>query len=77
MDSDIRALLNKIKWDENRDLLQLRVSYIDRGSLGDTSVVTGPEIVDIQQHFFETAEAMIPFHRIIMIRYDDEVLFRR
>lgn len=77
MDSDIRAVLNKIKWDENCDLSQLRVSYVDRGCPGGTSIVTGTDIVDIKQHFFELNEAMIPFHRIIAIRYGDEVLFSR
>lgn len=77
MDSDIRAVLNKIKWDERCDSSQLRVSYVDRGRPGNRNVATGEDIADIKQHFFATADAMIPFHRIITIRYGDEVLFSR
>ncbi len=77
MESDIRAMLNKAKWDEHRDMSQLRVSYVDRGQPGDCSVVTGDDIIDIKQHFFVIADAMIPFHRVIAIRYGDEVVFQR
>lgn len=77
MDSDIRAILNKIKWDESCHMSQLRVSYIDRGRPGNRNVASGEDIVDIKQHFFETADALIPFHRIMVIRYGDAVLFRR
>ena len=77
MDSDLRAVLNKIKWDENCDLSLLRVSYIDRGRPRDIGIVIGTDIVDIKQNFFELNDKMIPFHRIIMIRYDDKVLFSR
>jgi hypothetical protein len=77
MESDIRALLNRIRWDERCDLSQLEVSYVDRGRPGDVNVARGDDIVDVMQHFFRTAEGMIPFHRIIEIRYDGEVLFAR
>ncbi|MBS3772649.1 MAG: DUF504 domain-containing protein [Candidatus Thermoplasmatota archaeon] len=77
MDSDIRAVLNRIIWDERCNLSRLRVSYVDRGQPGDTSVATGDDIVDVMQHFFKTADGMIPFHRIITIWYDGEVVFSR
>ncbi len=77
MESDIRALLNRIRWDERCNLSQLEVSYVDRGRPGDVNIARGDDIVDVTQHFFEINGAMIPFHRIIAIRYRGEVLFAR
>lgn len=53
MDSDIRAILNKIKWDESCHMSQLRVSYIDRGRPGNRNVASGEDIVTSSSTFLK------------------------
>jgi hypothetical protein len=71
----VRDILNKIKW--TKDLNKVTIWYVHRGALGNIKMISGDEIISIGRSFLETSTAMIPYHRITKILYDDEVLFNR
>ena len=71
----VRDILNKIKW--TKDLKKVTIWYVHRGALGNTKMISGDEIISIGRSFLETSTAMIPYHRITKILYEDEVLFNR
>jgi len=72
---NLRTLLNELKW--TKDLTRVEVWYRHRGAPNDTMVLTGADIIDIGRSFLETPTASIPFHRILKICYDGQVLFDR
>jgi uncharacterized protein (UPF0248 family) len=71
----IRDILNEIKW--TKDLKQVTVWYIHRGAVGNMKCITGEEIIDIGKSFLQTRTAMIPFHRIVKIVFNDQTVFDR
>ena len=75
--NQIRDILNELRWKEGCNLSEVEIWYIHRGSLGNTRVVKGSNIIAIHKTFVETAEAMIPHHRIFRITYRDTILFER
>jgi uncharacterized protein (UPF0248 family) len=72
---NLRRLLNEIKW--TKDLQRIEIWYLHRGAPHDTKMVTGAEIVSLGRSFLETTQATIPYHRIIKVFYDGEILFDR
>jgi len=73
----VREILNKAKWDERMDFDQLEVVYLHRGAPNDLKTISGREIVHIGTSFLSLNEAEIPYHRIVKILYEGEVLFER
>ncbi|MEW5759133.1 MAG: RNA repair domain-containing protein [Candidatus Thermoplasmatota archaeon] len=71
-----RDVLNKIKWGGG-DLKKAEIWYIHRGVPGNYKIVNGSEILKIEKGFFILENASIPYHRIIKIIYDGEVIFER
>jgi len=73
-----RELLNEIKW-KGYDISKCKIYYINRGSPDDTAVVEGSQIIKIDKGFLILEgipyERYIPYHRIIKIEYDDEIIF--
>lgn len=72
-----RDILNKIKWDSNYDFNLIQIWYLHRGSLNNTKIITGKDILEIQKTFIKTVSAMIPMHRILKIKYNEKTLFKR
>ena len=72
---NLRNLLNEIKW--TKDLQKIEIWYLHRGAPHDTKVISGAEIISLGRSFLETASATIPYHRIIKVLYDGEILFDR
>ncbi len=74
-----RLLLNEIKW--RFDLNRCRVYYIHRGAPGDVKVVGGIDIKNIERGFLVlngiVEDVYIPYHRIIRIEYEGQVIFER
>ncbi len=74
-----RLLLNEIKW--RFDLGRCRVYYVHRGAPGDTRIVGGNAIKNIDRAFLVLAgdveDVYIPYHRIFRIDYDDQMIFER
>lgn len=72
-----KDVINDLKWREDRDLAKAKIYYVHRGSPGNEKIISGLDIQDMENSFFSTAEAMIPYHRIFRIDYDDETIFQR
>jgi uncharacterized protein (UPF0248 family) len=62
-----RELLNKLKWTVGESLDEAVIWYLHRGAPEDRMAVRGSEIQSIDRVFFETGEAVIPYHRILKI----------
>jgi len=72
-------ILNEIKWREDLDLSKCEVHYRHRGVPNDVKTIKGNEIRKIKRPFMllenESKITLIPYHRVIKIIYDDEVVF--
>lgn len=75
--STAREVLNELKWRLNKDFGKVEVHYVHRGAPGDMMVLKGTEIMSLDQLFFHTETATIPYHRIFLITYESEEVFRR
>ena len=71
----IREILNEMKW--TKDLKKVTIWYIHRGALHDMKCISGSDIIDIGRSFLETTTASIPYHRIIKILYENDIVFDR
>jgi len=72
-------ILNEIKWREDLDLSNSEVQYTHRGAPNDIKIIKGSDIRAIKKPFMllddETKITLIPYHRIVKIIYDGEVVF--
>ncbi|MDD3492684.1 MAG: RNA repair domain-containing protein [Candidatus Thermoplasmatota archaeon] len=75
MGSDIRECLNRMRWHESYDFDQVRVWYLNRGSPGERTCISGADIIDLESHFVLTEQGAIPYHRILSIRYAGRTIF--
>lgn len=71
----IREILNEMKW--TKDLKKVTIWYTHRGALHDMKCISGNEITEIGRSFLETTVASIPYHRIIKIFYETDIVFDR
>ena len=70
-------VLNELKWREDHDVDIAEIWYTHRGAPGDTMIIKGSEIIELQHSFMELAEAMIPYHRILKIVYEGQVIWQK
>lgn len=70
-----REVLNELKWRTDLDLRMAEISYVDRGSPGDTKTVSGSEVTELGRSFFRVGDTEIPYHRIKKIVYRGVVLY--
>ena len=70
-----RKVLNELRWKPEEDLAEAWITYVHRGAPGDERSISGKDIVELEQSFFVTEDAKIPFHRIKWIHYRGRVLF--
>ncbi|AGB05378.1 hypothetical protein AciM339_1525 [Aciduliprofundum sp. MAR08-339] len=73
----VRKTLNEYKWRRDRDFNLIEVHYIDRLSSRGYSILHGSDIVDMGDKFIFTKNGMIPYHRVIRILYDGQIIFER
>lgn len=59
------------------ELSNAEIWYVHRGAKNDTKIIKGSEIKEIERSFIELDEAMIPYHRIFKIVYEDKVIYYR
>ncbi|HIE31060.1 MAG TPA: DUF504 domain-containing protein [Methanosarcinales archaeon] len=72
-----RDILNEIKW-RGYPMHECTVHYLHRGAPGNTRTVRGSAIARLGHSFFEIEDGVsIPYHRIRMIEYRDEVVYRK
>lgn len=67
--------MNKLKWTLGESLDEATVWYLHRGAPGDRISIGGDRILSLDRGFFETDEAVIPYHRILKIEYRGKVIF--
>lgn len=72
-----RDVLNRLKWTADEDICEAIVWYVHRGAPGDMMHVRGSEILSLGRGFFDTADASIPYHRVLRIEYRGRVIFER
>jgi uncharacterized protein (UPF0248 family) len=73
----VHEVLNELKWREDKELAQAEIWYVHRGAPNDTMMIKGSEIIALQRSFMKLSEAMIPYHRILKIVYDGEVIWQK
>ena len=72
-----RDILNELKWKQDCNLEQAEIWYINRGAPNDTKIISGKDIVKLEKSFMQTTTAMIPYHRIFKIIYEEKIIFKR
>ena len=72
-----RDVLNRLKWTQGEALEEAKIWYVHRGVPGDIMEISGSEVKLLDKGFFETEEAMIPYHRIVRIDYKGLNVFLR
>ncbi len=75
--NQIRDILNEFRWKEECNLSDVEIWYVHRGSVCNTRNIKGSDIIAVHKTFVETADAMIPHHRIFRIMYRDTIVFER
>lgn len=70
-----KPILNEIKW-RGLDMEKCEIDVLHRGAPGDRITIRGSEI-SLGRSFFTYGETMIPYHRILRIRYDGRTVFVR
>ena len=70
-----REILNKLRWTVGESLDDATIWYLHRGAPGDRLSLKGSMIASLDKAFFETDEAVIPYHRILRIEYRGKVIF--
>jgi len=73
----VRKILNEYKWREDRDFSLIEVHYIDRLNPQGYAVLKGDDIVDMGSKFIFTKKGMIPYHRVIRILYNGEIIYEK
>jgi uncharacterized protein (UPF0248 family) len=69
-----REVLNRMKWVGG--LNGVVVTYVHRGGPDDMEYVKGEDITELGRSFFTVREGRIPYHRILKIEKDGEVVFQ-
>lgn len=70
-----REILNRLKWTVGESLDDATIWYLHRGVPGDRLSMSGSTITSMDKGFFETDEAVIPYHRILRIEYRGKIVF--
>lgn len=72
----VKEVLDMFKWHPNYDFSKVVVIYVDRPK--GFSKIKGEEIERVSFKFIELKSGtMIPTHRVVEIRYDDKVVWRK
>ena len=72
-----RIVLNELKWKKDFNLDLAEIWYLYRGAPNDAKIITGKDIIKLEKSFMHTTSAMIPYHRIFKIVYQEKVVYQR
>jgi uncharacterized protein (UPF0248 family) len=72
-----RIILNELKWRQEINFNKVEIWYIHRGAPNDTMIIYGKDVLNLYKSFMQTNSAMIPYHRIFKIIYDNNEIFNR
>lgn len=70
-----RQALNRIRWGAG-SLQGVVVTYVHRGGREDLAEVSGEDIKELGRSFFTVGDARIPYHRVIRIEREGEVVYQ-
>ncbi len=70
-----RQVLNKLRWGDS-GLHDVVITYIHRGAPDDLASVKGENISELGRSFFTVGGGPIPYHRIVKIEKEGEVVFQ-
>jgi hypothetical protein len=71
-----RDIFNELKWKDDLEINECSIEYIHRGAPGNTKKVSGEDIKNIGHSFFTIIpDTMIPYHRILKIKYKGEIIY--
>lgn len=71
-----REVLNELRWREGRDLARAEV-WVRGRTWDDVKAIPGEAITDLNRRYFSTADATIPYYKVVRIVYEGEVVFER
>jgi len=72
----IKEILDKFRWHPDYDVDKVEIFYIDRPK--GTSKIWGDEIERVGYKFiYLKSGLMIPTHRVVEVRYDGKVVWKR
>lgn len=73
-----REVLKRHRWDPNRSLEGLTITYRHRGAPGDERTIPIDVVADLTKSFIVTEEeTRIPYHRVLRIDRGDEPVWER
>jgi len=73
-----KNILNMILWHPEMEIGHTKISYIHRGASGNIKTIQGSLIDKIENGFLVlNDETQIPFHRLIRIEYEDELIWKK
>lgn len=76
-----RKKLLELKWHPKKTLEGIELSYLHRGAPEDKITIRSEEIVDLEKSFFVLMrrgdEVRIPYHRILELTKEDEVIWKK
>jgi uncharacterized protein (UPF0248 family) len=72
-----KEILNKLKWDQEFNIELAEIWYKHRGAPRDTMIISGKDVLKLEKSFMKTTNAMIPYHRIFKIIYNNKIIFKR
>jgi uncharacterized protein (UPF0248 family) len=77
---DSHNMLQKYFYKDKDTFNKLTVGFIDRGAPEDTSWIAGIDIKSLDSYYFVIGtgdnEKYIPYHRILLIKLNDNILFQ-
>ncbi|RLJ07761.1 MAG: DUF504 domain-containing protein [Candidatus Aenigmatarchaeota archaeon] len=68
-------ILNKLKWTNQLDRAEIVILH--RGAPDDRKTISGKEIVELGRDRFLTKDSCIPLHRVLEVRLEGKILWRR
>ena len=68
-------ILNKLKWTNQLDRAEIVILH--RGAPDDRKTISGKEIVELGRDRFLTQDSCIPLHRVLEVRLEGKILWRR
>ncbi|MFQ6050627.1 MAG: DUF504 domain-containing protein [Candidatus Hydrothermarchaeota archaeon] len=75
---EVRNILNRLKWHPDESLEEVEIKIIHRGEKGDSKIIMGRDIEKLERSFLVTNDGTwIPYHRVIEIRRENEILWKK
>ncbi|HUX98019.1 MAG TPA: RNA repair domain-containing protein [Candidatus Deferrimicrobium sp.] len=84
-ESQIRRILNQIKWDSDKNISDYEISFLHRGAINDLKTYPADKIKEIKISYLlfideteDEGEVLIPFHRIrkIFNKRTNEIIWK-